>query len=315
MKNLNAIGVFVRVAESGSFTIAAQRLGMSPSGVSKFISHLEKELGVRLANRTTRKVSLTEEGEHFYERCRHLLNEIEETEALLTRTRIEPRGRVRLHVPFAFGRIVVMPALVEFTKRYPSVAVDVELSDRNVDMIEERLDVMIAIGEQNDSRLIARKLCNFAFVYVASPAYLRAHGEPKTPDDLANHRCLGFVDLKLGRYRSWFFNENGQRKARDFSGHLNANSAESLLDAVIAGAGIATMASFVPEKAVLAGEAKIVLKKFIAEGPPVYVVYVPSPYLSPRVRAMVDFLRELIPETPSWDRVVLGDPEPKKRGR
>lgn len=305
MKNLNSIAVFVRVAESCSFTAAAQRLGMSASGVSKSISHLEEELGVRLVNRNTRKASLTAEGSGFFEHCRRLLSELDEAEAALTYARTEPRGRLRVQAPVAFGRRVIMPALYAFIERNPDLMVDVELSDRAANLIEEGLDVVVAIGELNDSRLAARKLCNLRFVTCAAPSYLERHGEPMVPEELDRHQCLAFVEPRTGRHRNWAFSRNGERFTRMVHGNLNVNDAESLLDAAIAGTGIAVMASFVAAEAVMQGRLKLVLKDYIPEGPAISMVYAPSRHLSPRIRSFIDYLREAVPEDTSWDRALF----------
>jgi len=310
MKNLNSMAVFVRVAESRSFTMAAQRLGMSASGVSKSISHLEEELGVRLVNRNTRKVSLTSEGAAFFENCRRLLAELDDAEAKVTHGLTVPRGRLRVHAPVAFGRRVIMPALYAFIKQNPDLIVDVELSDRAADLIAEGLDVVVAIGELNDSRLAARKLCNLRFITCAAPSYLELNGEPQTPEELDKHHCLAFVEPRTGRHRSWAFSRKGERFTMTVHGNLNVNDAESLLDAAVAGTGIAVMGSFVAAEAVTQGRLKIILRDYIPEGPAISMVYAPNRHLSPRIRSFVDYLREAIPEDTAWDRMLFPE-EPK----
>lgn len=307
MENLNAIRVFTRVAETRSFTEAGKRLGISASGISKAISRLEEELGVKLLNRTTRTVSLTADGASLFERCRQILTEIEDAETAVTRTRSAVRGKLRVQMPLAFGRLVIVPALAEFIKRYPELVVDVELSDRQVDLAEEGLDTVVHIGELRDSRMIARKLCDIRFVTCASPEYLSRHGEPETPDELAKHRCLGYILPRIGRYRDWHFSQNGTQISKTISGHLNLNSAEALLDAAIAGAGIAATGTFVAANAIAAGKLKVILRDYIAVGPQVSVVYLPSRHLSPRVQAFVDFLTHIVPLSPAWDRVLVGN--------
>lgn len=304
MDNLNTITVFVRVAESRSFTAAAHRLGISASGVSKSVSRLEEELGVRLVNRTTRKVSLTEDGVSFFERCRQILYEIEEAETALTRARAAPRGKLRVQMPVSFGRRVIIPALADFIARYPELVVDVELSDRVPDLTEEGLDAVVHIGEPGDTRLVARRLCAIRHATCAAPEYLRRYGEPATPDELDKHRCLAYTYPHTGGYRDWQFSYNGKRFSKVVSGSLNVNNSESLLEMAIAGAGIAAIGTFITAEAIAAGKLKIILRDYIADGPTVSVLYLPNRHMSPRVRTFVDFLGDLVPPDPPWDRLL-----------
>jgi len=285
MKNLNAIPLFISVGESANLTAAGERLGLSASAVSKAVSRLEEEIGQRLVHRTTRRITLTEEGHAFLDRCRQIISEVAEAEA-------------------AIAHIVVAPALGEFTKRYPELVLDLELSDRITDISNEGKDVAIHIGELRDSRVIARKLCNLRFVTCASPEYLAQHGTPQTPEDLLQHRCLAYFIPQAGHYREWTFARDGEPFSMPISGCLNINNAESLLDAAVAGAGIAHMATFVAAKAVWAGKLKIVLRDFVSVGPSVSAVYLPNKHMSPRVRAFVDFLTALVPADPQWDRIL-----------
>ena len=294
----------MRVAESRSFTVAARRLGISASGVSKSLARLEEDLGVRLVNRTTRKVSLTEDGVVFFERCRQVLADLDEAETTLTRARIEPRGKLRVQMPIGFGGRVVVPALAQFMARYPELTVDIELSDRVPDLAEEGLDAAVRIGELGDVRLIARNLCPIHFVTCAAPEYLRLHGEPQTPDDLDGHRCLAYVYPQTGRYRDWQFAQDGKRFSKMVSGRINVNNAESLLELAVAGAGIATMGTFIAAEAIASGKLRIILADYVAPGPLASVVYLPSRHLSPRVRTFVEFLADCIPPEPAWDRLL-----------
>jgi LysR family transcriptional regulator for bpeEF and oprC len=304
MKNLNAIPLFISVGESANLTAAGERLGLSASAVSKAVSRLEEEIGQRLVHRTTRRITLTEEGHAFLDRCRQIISEVAEAESAIAHMRATPHGRVRVQMPIGFGRIVVAPALGEFTKRYPELVLDLELSDRITDISNEGKDVAIHIGELRDSRVIARKLCDLRFVTCASPEYLAQHGTPQTPEDLLQHRCLAYFIPQAGHYREWTFARNGEPFNMPISGCLNINNAESLLDAAVAGAGIAHMATFVAAKAVRAGKLQIVLRDFVSVGPSVSVVYLPNKHMSPRVRAFVDFLTTLVPTDPQWDRIL-----------
>jgi LysR family transcriptional regulator for bpeEF and oprC len=277
MENLNAVRVFAKVAETRSFTDAAKHLGLTSSAVSKAITRLERELGVRLLHRTTRSVGLTNDGASFFERCQQILADVEDAENSLNRSRTAPHGRLRVHMPVGFGRRVIVPALSGFIERYPDLVLDAELSDRIVDLAYEGIDVAVQIGELADARLIGRRLCNLRFVACASPDYLARHGEPATPEDLDHHHCLAYVLMHTGRYR------------------------ESLLEAATAGLGVAMISNFIAADALRDGRLQAILTDYVALGPEVSAVYLPSKNLSPKVRAFVDFLTDLIASNPHWD--------------
>ncbi len=314
MQNLNAMTVFVRVAEARSFTIAARRLGISSSAASKSVSKLERELGVRLVNRTTRTVSLTDDGASFFARCRQILADIEEAEIVATQASTVPRGKLRVQLPVAFGRRVVVPALADFAARYPDMVVDIELSDRSVDLAKEGLDAAIRIGDLPDSRLIARRLCDIYFLTCASPDYLRKHGEPKTPDELDRHRCLTYVSPETGYVKNWRFARDGKQFGKAISGILNMNNAESILDVAVAGAGIAHLTNFVAADALATGKLKLVLRDYVAPGWPVSLVFLPSRRLSARMQVFLAFVRELVHLDGPWYRM-LAPPVGEGRGQ
>jgi LysR family transcriptional regulator for bpeEF and oprC len=295
MQNLNTLSVFVKVAEVRSFTEAATLLGLTASGVSKSISRFEKELGVRLFHRTTRAVTLTNDGMSFYERCRHILMEINDAENSLNRTRATLHGRLRVHMPVGFGRRVIVPELVRFIELHPELTVDAELSDRIIDLGYEAFDAAVHIGDiGEDARVIARKLCNLRFVACAAPAYLEKHGEPASPDDLVHHHCLAYAIPQVNRYREWQFEKDGARFAKTVFGRLNLNNAESLLEAAVAGAGIAMISNFIAADSIRSGKLKCILTDYVTTGPVVSAVYLPSKHLSPKVRAFVDFLDDIV---------------------
>jgi LysR family transcriptional regulator for bpeEF and oprC len=295
MENLNSIRVFVHVAETRSFTEAAHRLGLTSSAISKAITRLETEMGVRLLLRTTRSVGLSDDGKNFFEHCQQILTDIEAAENMLNRATSSPHGRLRIHMTVGFGSRVIMPAMRGFIERYPGLTVNAELSDRNFDMAYEGIDAAIQIGELVDARLIARKLCNLRFVACASPDYLARCGEPQTPDDLDQHSCLAYVYPHTGRLREWQFEKDGKTFGKTVSGKLNVSNAESLLQAATSGLGIAMISNFIAAEAIQAGRLRCILSNYATLGPRVSVVYLPSRILSPKVRAFVDFLTELIP--------------------
>jgi LysR family transcriptional regulator for bpeEF and oprC len=301
VENLNAVRVFAKVAETRSFTDAAKHLALTASAVSKAITRLEEDLGVQLLHRTTRSVGLTNEGLLFFERCQQILADVEEAENALSHAQSAPRGHLRVHMPVGFGRRVVVPALSRFIDRYPGIVVDAELSDRMVDHAYEGIDVAVHIGEPADVRLVARKLCNLRFVACASPDYLARHGEPRTPDDLEHHHCLAYVLMHTGRYREWHFVRDGKTFAKTVSGRLNINNSDSLLEAAIAGLGIVMISNFIAADALRTSRLRAVLTEYVPVGPQVSAIYRPSKNLSPRVRAFVDFLTEVITNNPYWN--------------
>jgi LysR family transcriptional regulator for bpeEF and oprC len=306
IENLSSILAFVRVAETRSFQSAANQLGMSGPAVSKSIAKLERHLGAKLFHRTTRSVALTDDGQAFLERCRRILEDVQEAEELLTSRRLTPRGRLRVQMPLGFGRHVVLPMLPRFLSSYPDLAVDVDLSDRIVDFADEGLDLAVRIGEIADSRVIARKIYDIRFVTCASPEYLKKHGTPRKPEDLAKHQCLPYWMPQVGRHREWPFAHQGVRFSVAVPGKLNINNSEALIDAAVNGAGIVSVATFLAAEAVKAGKLKVVMRDFVTLGPPVSAVYLPSRHLSARVRAFLDFLAAVVPAEPEWDRAVLG---------
>ncbi len=302
--DLNTIGVFVAVAEGQSFSAASRRLEMSPSGASRAISRLERQLGIRLLQRTTRSVALTPDGSIYLDRCRKILADVDDAHALVARAGSIPQGRLRLHVPVGFGRKIVVPALPEFLVRYPEVKLDVELNDRPLHPRDHGVDVAIRVGPVAHTGLVARHLCNTKFVTCASPAYLERHGEPRTPEGLRKHRCLAYAIPATGRYREWEFARNGRKYAVEVSGPLNINGGEALVDAAIAGLGIVTVASFIAAAALASGKVRLILRDYMTEGPAVSVTYLPARPLPARVRALIDFLREVIPPEPPWERML-----------
>jgi len=294
MRNLNALLVFVKVAETRSFTLAAQRLGLTASAISKSIARLEQELGVKLLQRSTRLVSLTGEGASFFERCRQIMAEIEEAESAVTATTATPKGRLRIQMPVGFGRRVIVPKMWQFTQLYPELSVDIELSDRFVDLTYEAVDAVIQIGPVTDDRLVSHRLCNLSFAAYASPEYLALHGTPRSPHDLDQHQCLAYLLPTSGEHRVWQFIKDGQDFSKTVSGALNINNAESLLEAASAGAGIVMVSDFIAGDALRSGKLKRILSDYVVAGPEVSIVYLPRSTLAAKVRVLIEFLQALI---------------------
>jgi DNA-binding transcriptional LysR family regulator len=288
---------FVRAAALGGFSAAARDLSVTPSGVSKLVTRLEARLGVRLLNRTTRKLSLTAEGSAYFERARRIVGEIEEAEAEVAAFRRRPRGLLRVNVLVAFGRRQLLPTLPRFLERYPEILLDVELSDRRVDLVKEGVDVAIRLGELEDSSLVARKICDIERAICAAPSYLARHGTPRHPEDLLQHNCLSVSGLPA--LRRWPFKTRQGRKVVEVSGNVSANGGEALLELAVLGVGIIRLVDFVTGPEVAAGRLQVLLADtHVGYTSPLHAVYVHGQHRSPKVAAMVEFLLENFAHAP-----------------
>jgi len=294
------ISAFVHVAEAKSFTTAAEQIGLSRSAVGKSVSRLEDRLGVRLLQRTTRSVSLTDEGTAFHERCVRILADLDEAEMAMLSHAQAPRGRLRLELPVSFGRLHVLPILSQFMNKWPELSVNVSFNDRFVDLIDEGVDLAIRLGGSDDSRLMTRLLAPHRLVTCASPSYLESRGVPQTVDALAEHSCLAFVHG--GRPVEWRFNIDGQVRSVMINGRFSATNAEGLRDATLAGYGIARLATFLISDDLRAGRLLPVLDCLSTDGPSVRAVYPSSRHLSPKVRSFIDELLTAWRPVPPWDR-------------
>lgn len=305
MDRQSEMAVFVRVVERGGFSPAARELGLTPSAVSKLIGRLEDRLGARLLNRTTRSVSLTEEGRAYYQRAVPILEEIDAAEQAVSELRAEPRGVLKVTSSTAFGRYAVMPEIPKFLERYPELQVRMTLSDSVVDLVGEGYDVGIRIGSLPDSSLMARRLVPVHRVVAAAPSYLARRGTPETPDDLVNHNCLKVrAETSINR---WEFKGPSGQRIINVSGNLVADDAADLYDAAIAGVGLVRAASFLIWQPLTDGRLIPVLEGYEAdEDRHVYAVYPPGRHLSPKVRAFVDWLVEEFVDNPPWERAAEG---------
>ncbi|MEJ8567171.1 LysR family transcriptional regulator [Elongatibacter sediminis] len=300
LEPLNDIAVFVEVVDSGSFTAAAERLALSRPVVSKYVSRLEARLGVRLLHRTTRRLSLTEAGQRYYDRCRAGLTRIAEAHDEVAQLQAAPRGTLRVNAPMSFGILHVAPALPEFLRQFPDVDIDLDLEDRKIDLVEEGYDVAIRIGELPDSALVARRLGPCRHVVCASPAYLERHGVPRHPDDLRQHRVISF------RYQDsaldWLFTApDGEEHRVHLTGRLRSNNSLALRAALLAGAGISRTPTFVVGDELRAGTLVPVLTGFRTLEVSINAVYPVRRYIPPKVRAFIDFMAERIADPPYWD--------------
>lgn len=301
MDNLSDIAVFVRVVDAGSFTSAAGKLGLSQSAVSKCVTRLEDAFGVRLLNRSTRRLSLTEAGEALYARGTRALAELHDAEIDITRLQTEPRGLLRVNAPMSFGILHIAPLIADFLARYPALDVDMQMDDRLVDILEEGFDVAIRIKPLADSTLIARKLAPSRQLVCAAPAYLQRVGRPLVPEDLAGHDYLIYT-YRDTPHELKFRAPDSRIHSVSVKGRYRGNSGLAARELALHGAGILFLPSFYVGDALRAGRLETVLNDYVCLPElSIYAVYPERRHLSPKVRAFVDFLSERFGPVPYWD--------------
>jgi DNA-binding transcriptional LysR family regulator len=293
MDKLRAMDTFVRIVESGSLTAAADALEVSGPSVVRLLAGLERSLDVRLLNRTTRRIALTDEGRDYYERCKRILAEVEEAEAAAGNRRGAPRGLLRITAPVLFGRMHVAPLAAAFTRAHPGATADLLLVDRVVNLLEEGLDVGVRLAALEDSALVALPVGEVRRVVCASPDYLARAGTPREPRDLRAHACLRFAGI--GSTQEWTFVAAGRRISVPVAGPLSSNQAEPLVDACAEGLGIGNFLSYQVAPLVAAGRLKLVLADWYPPPVPVSVVYPHAKLLPARTRLCVDWLRARLP--------------------
>lgn len=304
MDQLFCMRVFTRVVEHGSFARAADDLAVSRPTVTIAVSRLEKRLGARLLHRTTRRLSLTDEGRAYYESCVRILDEIAEAEDAISSARGALRGRLRVSVPQAFAQMTFFPALQRFMARHPELAVDVVLTDRAVDLVEEGIDCAVrGVELPDDSLLVARKLARTHRITCASAAYLAAHGTPRSIADLQQHECVCFMSPSTARLADWQFADGGRRVAFTPRGRLVVTSLEAAVAAAQAGAGIAQAPDSLVFRAILAGELQPILLDHVTEAPALLLVYPRNRYLTAKVRAFGEFVAEIYPTEGWWPEI------------
>jgi LysR family transcriptional regulator, regulator for bpeEF and oprC len=291
MADLRALAIFVKVAERKSFVRAAADLGITQSGVSNAVKRLEEQTGARLLARTTRRVSLTEDGAAFFERCRQALAEIEEAELVLKEARLKPSGNLRIDMSVAFGRLKMVPLLSAFQVEYPDIRLSLTFTDRYIDLIEEGIDLSVRLGVLQDSSLMARRLTAAQYRLVATPAYFAEHGRPKSLDDLAAHNCLAFTSRDTRLTRDWRFIIAGDEEVTlTPRGNMSFSDGGALCEAACAGYGLAQMHDYYLDHEIARGKLVPVLDKFKPKADPIWLVYPPTRHLTPKVRAFVDFM-------------------------
>lgn len=307
MDLLAGMRVFIHVVEANSFTAASDRLGLSRAAVSKHIAQLESHLGGRLLNRTTRRISLTEAGQAYFDRCKEIIEDVSDAECVVSGLTTEPRGTLRLNVPMTFGINQVAPLLQRFSARYPRVDIELSLNDRLIDVVEEGYDLVIRIAELQDSNLIARRLATSRHVVCAAPDYLDRHGRPDTPGELATHACLRYSYTQHSN--EWLLlGASGEQRVR-VSGPLLTNNGGAICTAAENGLGIALLPTFIAGQALRKGKLERVLAGYDCPQLGIYAVYASNRHLSAKVRAFIEFLENEFSDQPCWDRGVFSAAE------
>lgn len=299
MDKLNSMTIFAEVVKQSGFTAAAEKIGLSRAQLSKSVMQLEAHLGTRLLNRTTRRISLTETGRIYYERCQTILNDIDELECLASEQTAKPSGTLTISVPTSFGIFHLNQLIPAYLKRYPNVQISLSLTDRVIDVVDEGFDLALRISILEDSSLIARRIAPCKLVMSASPEYIKQYGQPETPQDLHRHQCLIYTNSA----RPGVWNLQGKNGAQSIvvKGALRADNGDALKEAAIAGLGIALLPTFIVGPDLCQGKLQQVLPDYCPADLSIYAVFPSRRYLSAKVRTFIDFLTEYFGDVPSWD--------------
>jgi DNA-binding transcriptional LysR family regulator len=297
MDLLSPMKTFVRVVEAGSFTAIAAEQNMTQPTISRQIAALEEYLGTRLLARTTRAFTLTDDGRAFYHHALRALEVISEAEGAVGRRRAKPSGLLRLATPVVFGGLHIVPRLPAFLARYPDVSIDLAMSDTFTDLVEQGVDVAIRVGEVTDPGLIAKRIGLVRRITVASPAYLKKHGAPRTPFDLANHECIVYTRLATGN--RWVFQSTDGPLTVDAKGRFRVDNSEAVREAVLAGLGIAVIPTFVFTREIKRGAVRTLLRNYEPGRLPMSAVYPSRRFVPLKVRAIIDFLEHEFSLDPS----------------
>ncbi|MDE1933731.1 LysR family transcriptional regulator [Bradyrhizobium sp.] len=291
MDRIDAMQAFLAVADLEGFAPAARRLGLSPSAVTRLIAALEERLGARLLQRTTRSVALTDAGQRYLARVRRILADVEEAEASIQDERTRPSGRLVVSAPIGFGRLHVSPVMSEYLKRYTEVSGELRLTDHMINLIEDGVDLAVRIGHLPDSSLVARQVGEMRRVVVASPGYLKARGEPKTPEAIASHQTVQFGATAASL--DWRFVREGRDIRIGSVPRFITNSADAAIQYAVKGGGLTRVMAYQAADALKRGRLKIVLAKFEQSPLPIHVVYPTQRLLSAKVRAFIDLVLEV----------------------
>lgn len=296
----DVLQAFVKVAETGSFSEAARRLGLSKSMISRQVSALEADLGVRLLHRTTRSLSPTEAGRAYLERCQRILADLDEANQLVSRLQSMPRGRLRVNAPLSFGIGHLAQSIPAFLERYPEIELEMGMTDRYVDLVEEGWDVAVRIGRLADSSLIVRRLASVRIVVAAAPAYLDRKGVPVHPQDLGEHDCLTHNGRGIAGWH--FVTPEGTPLLVDIGGRFASDNGDVLRVMALAGLGVVMLPTFFVGEDIRAGALVPLLDRFVPQDASLNAVYPHARHLSPKVRAFVDHLAATFGPEPYWDR-------------
>ncbi len=299
MDKLQAMNAFTKVVATRSFAEAGRRLGLTRSAVSKAVMELERELGARLLDRTTRQVSPTEAGLAYYERCISILAQVEETEIQISRLHDEPKGVLKINAPMSFGMLYLGAAVADFMARHGDLHVELTLDDRFIDPLAEGVDVTLRIGTLTDSSLIARRIAPARRVLVASPGYLTRHGAPQSPADLVAHRCLNYGHASF--QQRWLLTEGGKPVNVPISAALSSNNGDVLRAAALRDNGITILPTFMVGPDIKAGRLAVVLPENQPLELGIHALYAPNRYLAAKTRVFIDFLLERFGPDPEWD--------------
>ncbi|WP_413508422.1 LysR family transcriptional regulator [Serratia proteamaculans] len=291
LNRIGDIAAFVAAVDAGSYTRATPSVGLSRSAIGKSITRLEAQLGVRLLNRTTRQLSLTEEGRIMYDRCKQILEDLEEVDATMALRREKPTGTLRLTAPLSLGQRHILPVIDSFLKKWPELRAYIVFTDRHVDLIEEGFDIAIRIGEpKDDSRILTRTIATQRMVTCASPEYLSLHGVPVVPEDLARHDIIFLRSAE--KRRSWRYQTPEGYFIYDGPGRMDIDSSEAMLSSAISGFGIIQLPDYLVFQSLEKGELTAILTEYKTEPEPVRIIYPSKRHLSPRIRGFVDMIAE-----------------------
>ncbi|MFC5371014.1 LysR family transcriptional regulator [Brevundimonas faecalis] len=294
MDRIDLFRIFSRVVECSSFTRAADTLGVPRSSVSAAVQELEERVGARLLHRTTRKVAPTQDGIAFYERCQQVIADVEETENLFRQNAAQPSGRLRIDVPGRIGRLVIAPALPGFLDRYPDIEVDLGVTDRAVNLVEDSIDCVLRVGPLSDSSLIARHIGELPLINVASPAYLQRCGTPKSPADLTDHHAVNYASPSNGRIEPWEWVDDGAVRSLPMRGRVTVNSAEAYIACCLAGLGLIQIPAYDVRRHLDAGELIEVMTTHRAQAMPMTLLYPHRQHLSRRLQVFADWLEAVL---------------------
>ncbi|CAL8473212.1 LysR family transcriptional regulator [Caballeronia sp. EK] len=306
MDRFLAMKVFARVVEAGSFSKAADALRLPPASVSRTLQALEAHLGARLINRTTRSISITEDGEAYYERCVRVLGEVDDMEASLSHSKLSPKGNVKVSLPTVMAKNTIIPALPEFFAAYPDIGVELLLTDRQVDLVEEAVDCVVRVGAVGDVGLVAKRVGAYTQITCASPGYIEKHGEPVSLDDLEEHLAVGYVLNNSGRVRNWEFVVDGETRIVAMKHKIAVNDGDSYIAAGVTGLGLIQSSSYTLDPLIRSGALREVLKEYPSYPRVVSVLYASNRHQPRRVRVFIDWVAELYGRLPSFQ--VSGKP-------